>query len=105
MRVLAALLRRARRTDLRAALIADWVLAMVVVKFGAGQGLKRPGGSQGYCRRAAVWLKLLALGPVSRILFRAFRRFGRHFSRALSGPSRSEEHTSELQSLRHLVCR
>jgi hypothetical protein len=33
------------------------------------------------------------LGPVSRILFRAFRRFSRHFSRALSGrlsPSWSE---------------
>ena len=30
--------------------------------------------------------KFLALGPVSRILFRALRRFGRHFSRALSGP-------------------
>ena len=31
-------------------------------------------------------LKKLASGPVSRILFHALRRFGRHFSRALSGP-------------------
>jgi hypothetical protein len=30
--------------------------------------------------------KFLALGPVSRILFHALRRFGRHFSRALAGP-------------------
>src|SRR5258705_10083592 len=32
-------------------------------------------------------------------LFRGCRRTNRHH------PSRSEEHTSELQSLRHLVCR
>jgi hypothetical protein len=31
-------------------------------------------------------IKFLALGPVSRILFHALRRFSRHFSRALSGP-------------------
>src|ERR1700722_2023333 len=31
--------------------------------------------------------KELALGPVSRILFHALRRFGRHFSRALAGPT------------------
>ena len=29
--------------------------------------------------------KILALGPVSRILFHALRRFGRHFSHALAG--------------------
>src|SRR5262245_65204485 len=36
------------------------------------------------------------------------RKPGRHFSlimRTTSPASRSEEHTSELQSLRHLVCR
>src|ERR1017187_6405515 len=36
--------------------------------------------------RCSAVEKILALGPVSRILFHAFRRFGRHFSRALSGP-------------------
>jgi len=35
---------------------------------------------------AARWKKVIALGPVSRILFGALRRFSRHFSRALSGP-------------------
>src|SRR5205814_6351142 len=30
---------------------------------------------------------------------------GRLLRRLSEGPSRSEEHTSELQSLRHLVCR
>src|SRR5271154_4746572 len=49
-RDLTALLRKARRVALRAALIADWVLAMVDGSFGAGQRLKRPAGSQGYCR-------------------------------------------------------
>jgi len=48
-RDLTALLRKARRVALRAALIADWVLAMVDVKFGAVQGLKRQSGSQRYC--------------------------------------------------------
>src|SRR6476659_10406889 len=33
------------------------------------------------------------------------RRHGRHRVPALRRSSRSEEHTSELQSLRHLVCR
>src|SRR5258705_7730334 len=30
---------------------------------------------------------------------------GHHVSREVPFPKRSEEHTSELQSLRHLVCR
>jgi len=38
--------------------------------------------------------KKLALGPVSRILFRALRRFGRHFSRLLAQPQR-------LRAVRH----
>src|SRR5580658_9397988 len=36
--------------------------------------------------RTRLIVNILALGPVSRILFHALRRFGRHFSRALSGP-------------------
>lgn len=49
-RVLVPRLRSVKRTVLRAALIADLVLAMVDREVGAGQKLKRPGESQGYCR-------------------------------------------------------
>src|SRR5262245_31801726 len=38
-------------------------------------------------------------------LVREFPQIGLEMSRVLAGCLRSEEHTSELQSLRHLVCR
>src|ERR1700689_5325231 len=59
-RDLTALLRKARRVALRAALIADWGLAMVGGSFGAGQRLKRAAGSQGYCRPGSgtVWKQI-----------------------------------------------
>src|ERR1035438_2634473 len=45
-------------------------------------------------------LKLRAHFPNSRIVM-----LGHHLAHAASAYYRSEEHTSELQSLRHLVCR
>src|ERR1035438_5458629 len=45
-------------------------------------------------------------GPEGMSLLRTFgSRRGAHFQRGPGGKCRSEEHTSELQSLRHLVCR
>ena len=56
----------------------------------AAQGARALGslaGADGQLPRPRIGAeRFLALGPVSRILFRAFRRIGRHFSRALSGP-------------------
>src|ERR1035441_5991952 len=49
-------------------------------------------------RKAAIWLRPIAaiVPPISQ------RLLG---SAICQPPKRSEEHTSELQSLRHLVCR
>ena len=45
---------------------------------------------------------ILALGPVSRILFRALRRFGRHFSHVrLAAASPSEARLRERSRVRH----
>src|SRR5687767_15637031 len=54
------------------------------------------GAEVGACRRR----RHLALADRVRLLRRAVRRAGR-----LVLPRRSEEHTSELQSLAYLVCR
>ena len=49
----------------------------------------------------ALWARVLAAVPGSRLSFRYFDHFAREDGRA----PRSEEHTSELQSRLHLVCR
>src|SRR5205814_7343304 len=49
-------------------------------------------------------LRMLGAGPVARALAR-LPWLSAVSGLALSGQPRSEEHTSELQSLRHLVCR
>jgi hypothetical protein len=46
--VLTPRFRTVRRTDLRAAFIADFVLAMILYVTGAGQRLKRKGKSQAF---------------------------------------------------------
>src|SRR5690625_5511242 len=38
-------------------------------------------------------------------IFPRYRNFFTHLSNSFHNPARSEEHTSELQSRRHLVCR
>src|SRR5258705_10039147 len=64
-------------------------------------------------REAAAWLSRVTVRVALNILEseRARRRREERYAAERSqemkdrGPSRSEEHTSELQSLRHLVCR
>src|SRR5262245_62999765 len=52
-----------------------------------------------YCSVTVRWVRYSASGPVGE-------RSGRSLSWNVKPfPLRSEEHTSELQSLRHLVCR
>src|SRR5205814_9699943 len=52
---------------------------------------------------SAAWLAFAIAGGVSVPLVKGARWHADMFGQVL--PLRSEEHTSELQSLRHLVCR
>src|SRR5436853_4643360 len=60
------------------------------------RSLRRPAARRGVepMRRADAWRRL-----------GAGRTFGKSAGGCKRRPDRSEEHTSELQSLRHLVCR
>src|SRR5205814_9096025 len=72
----------------------------------------REPGFSGKRNRSSNGARRSDLPGVDRLFIAGRRRSARAFPRARRGPHavreemrRSEEHTSELQSLRHLVCR
>src|SRR5258705_9619827 len=68
----------------------------------------RPQGHGGAAREARRRVYAAPAGRhahLADLLQRSLRRQGRARFRARRDAARSEEHTSELQSLRHLVCR
>src|SRR5262245_64270911 len=53
-----------------------------------------------------IWIMKSRAGSAAwRVWQKSLPRMGAAIPSANASPSRSEEHTSELQSLRHLVCR
>jgi hypothetical protein len=85
-RVLTVRLRAAKRRALRAALIADLVLAMAEMRSEPVKDSNARRRVKRVFRPALIQSdnKNLVLGPVSRILSRALRRGGRHFSQVLA---------------------
>src|SRR6266436_7570461 len=65
----------------------------------------RAGGPHGSCRQLRPDTAFRRSGRIHRRSKRIRRRYRDHLEELRSRPARSEEHTSELQSRLHLVCR